>query len=74
MVMRANPAPLAWAAPKRFVLELRDHATAMPELYVVAINEAPGVFFRDLVARTYQIDRPDDAAVHVDNIGSISCH
>jgi hypothetical protein len=53
------------------VLELRDQATAIPKLDVVTVNEAPGVFFRDPVAKTYQIDRANDAPVQINNIGSI---
>ena len=29
------------------MLELRDHATAVPQLNVLSIEEATGVFFRD---------------------------
>jgi hypothetical protein len=70
----ARTLPSAYAGPEQLVLEFRNQATARPELFVVAINEAPGVFFCDLVPRAYQIDCRDHAAVHVLNIGSISCH
>jgi hypothetical protein len=53
------------------VLEFRDHAAAVPKRHVVSINETSGVFFRDLVARAFQIDRPEDAPLCIDNIGSI---
>ena len=66
--------PSAYVSPEQLVLELSYQATAMPKLYIVTINEALGVFFRDIVARTDQINRPEDPAVHVNQIGSISCH
>jgi hypothetical protein len=73
MVMRLNPVPQLTLRLNSWCLELRDQATAIPKLDVVTVDEAPGVFFRDLVTRTCQINRPDDATVHVNNIGSIIC-
>ena len=55
------------------MLELRYQANATPELYVVTINEATGVLFRDLVARANQINCPEDASIRINNIGSIIC-
>src|ERR1700730_2218118 len=43
-------------------------------LYVVTATQALGVFFRDLVIGARQIDRPDDAPVNVNDIGSIIGH
>jgi hypothetical protein len=74
MVMHLNPVPQLTRRLHGLCPELRDHATAIPKLYIVTINEAPGMFFRDLVGGAYQIDRSDDASVHINNIGSIICH
>jgi hypothetical protein len=40
----------------------------------VSATSQSGTFFRDMIARADQIDRPEDAAVQVNRIGSISCH
>jgi hypothetical protein len=62
------------AAPEKLVPKPSDQATAMPKLYIVTSNEAPGLFFCDIVTGADQIDRGEDAPVRVNHIGSISCN
>lgn len=50
-----------------------DLATISPKLYG-GVAEAIGVFYRDVVIGTYQIDCSDDGPVGFNNIGSIICH
>jgi hypothetical protein len=52
----------------------RDVAIALPKLYVVTINELPGVFFRGVIVGADEFDGPEKTAVRTDDIGSIFCH
>jgi hypothetical protein len=52
----------------------RDVAIALPKLYVVTINELPGVFLCGVIVGADKFDGPEKTAVRTDDIGSIFCH
>jgi hypothetical protein len=65
----AQPLGLFRPAPKR-----RDFAIKLPEFYVVAVSELPGLFPGVVVILALQFNRPQDMAVTVQNVRAIVGH
>jgi hypothetical protein len=62
------------AALLRSVLKCRDFAVALPKLYVVTVYKLLGIFFRGLVVGAKNLDRPEEVAVHADDVCPIFGH
>jgi hypothetical protein len=58
----------------RFVPESSYLTVKLPKLYVVAVHELLGAFFRRVVVRAFEIDGPNNVVVVAHEIRTIFGH
>jgi hypothetical protein len=56
------------------VFEFFDTTVTLPKLYIVAVNELLGIFFRRVIVWADQLDCPKKATVYADNVSAVLCH
>jgi hypothetical protein len=56
------------------VLERLDFTVALPQLYVVTVNQLPGVFFRGFIIGTNKLYCPEKMAVDANHVNPITGH
>jgi len=55
-------------------LEFRDPAVALPQLYVLAVNQSHGALFRFILVFAKQVDAVEDVAVRPNDVRAILLH